>query len=91
MKLEYILGAGLVLLWLRGNKKIAASTQVKDSIPTEGTDWIGTAWDRLNGAQDLTAKGYPNLAAGAQADPGKVGQLSAGLSTGWDGTLAGQV
>ncbi|MFZ3221286.1 MAG: hypothetical protein WA174_14710 [Rhodoferax sp.] len=92
IKIEYIIGAGLVLMWLKGRKKEVSSNQVQDTIASQqGSDWIGSGgmyamWDRLNGT-DLGAKGYPNLAAGPVADPGKVGQLNAGIKTQWDGTI----
>lgn len=87
IKIEYVAVTALVLLWLRGSKAQAASTQVADSIPVNGTDWnMGDMWSRLSGA-GLTAPGYANLSAGPQADPGKIGQLSAGILPHWDGAL----
>lgn len=78
--------AALVLLqWYKGQQITAAAKQVEDSVPRAGSDWIGTMWDRLSGT-DLVAPGYPNLAAGAVADPGKVGILDAKIAIGWDGS-----
>jgi hypothetical protein len=93
VKLQYIIGAGLVLLWLRGAKKEAASTQHADTnaLNAQGSDWIGAggqfaAWDRLSG-RDLTAPGYGNIAGGANADPGKIGTMQTGLQFDWAGNV----
>jgi hypothetical protein len=85
MKAEYFIGAGLVLLFLRGHKKVATSNQVIDSIPTGGSDFQGDMMARLSGA-DLTMPGYPNLFSGPLADPGKIGQASLSQSIAWDGS-----
>ena len=93
IKLEYIIGAGLVLLWMRGNKKQAASTQLQDTMSSQqGSDWIGVGglydmWDRLSGS-DLVVKGYPNLTNSAVADPGKIGTIQTGILPAWDGSIA---
>ena len=85
--MQYIIGAGLVIWWMRAHKAKQTDNQHMDTIASQqGSDWIGTAWDRLSGA-DLIAKGYPNLSNGPTADPGKVGALNAGIMLGWDGTL----
>jgi hypothetical protein len=92
MKLEYFIGAGLVLLWLKGSRKKATDVQMADTIASQkGSDWIGVgglydAWDRLSGA-DLKLESYPNLHVGAQADPGKIGTLQSGILAGWDGSM----
>lgn len=88
IKLEYIVGAALVLMWMRGTKKAQQSTQLQDSMPLEGGNWqdMGDMWSRLNG-QGMSASGYPNLASGPVADPGKVGILNAGLMPSWNGSL----
>lgn len=90
LKIEYIIGAGLVLLWLKGSKQQAQSTQLSDTIPKEGGDWadMGNMWTRLSGA-GLSAPGYKNLAAGPLADPGKIGALNAGIMPGWNGEIIG--
>lgn len=94
MKTLYI-AAGAVavfLLFQKGQKKAASDNQLQDTLSSQrGSDWIGAGglfamWDRLSGA-DLVAPGYPNLTNSAQADPGKIGILSAGLLPGWDGTI----
>ena len=90
--LYLIAGAVGVLFWAKGHSAQKSSTQVQDTVSSQkGSDWIGAGglysmWDRLSGA-DLTAPGYANLQPGAQADPGKVGQLSTGLVAGWDGSM----
>lgn len=85
-------GVVAVLLWTRGQKKADSFNQLQDTLASQkGSDWIGSGglyalWDRLSGT-DLAAPGYSNLNGSAQADPGKVGQIDAGLTAGWDGTL----
>ena len=94
MKHLYI-AAGAVavfLLWNKGQKAKKTDNQLQDTLASQqGSDWIGAGglfamWDRLSGA-DLVAPGYPNIAPGPVADPGKVGQLQTGMVPGWNGTL----
>jgi hypothetical protein len=88
IKIEYIVGAGLVLLWLKGRNKQATNTQIKDTIPFGGNDvaWFENMQTRLDGF-GLTAAGYANLAPGAQADPGHIGVKDAKFAPAWDGGL----
>lgn len=57
-----------VLLW-NGRHRKKASTQLQDTIAITagGTDWQGTLWERLNGA-DLIAPGHTNSTGTASAD-----------------------
>lgn len=94
IKTEYIIGAALVLLWMKGTKKAKSDNQLQDTMSSQqGSDWIGSGglyamWDRLSGS-DLVAKGYPNIdPTTAVADPGRVGQLQTGLTVSWNGSLA---
>lgn len=57
MKPAYIIAAVALLLVIRA-KPSAAAKQVTEAIPVNGTDWQGSAWDRLGGA-DLWVGGYP--------------------------------
>ena len=87
MKTQTIfIGAFALFLFLRGKKKEAKRNQVEDSVPRSGTDFTTDLWTQLNGG-GLTAAGYPNIAPGAQADPGRIGQLQLGLMPSWNGTL----
>lgn len=92
IKTEYIVAAVVAVMWLKGRKKEASDTQLQDTLASQkGSDWIGSGglyamWERLQGT-DLVAKNYPNIAPGAQADPGKIGLLSTNILPGWDGSI----
>ena len=93
IKIEYIVGAVLVLLWARGTQAKKSTTQMEDTVASQqGSDWIGAGgmlamWDRLSGA-DLVVKNYRNIDPNsAQADPGKIGALQTGLAPSWNGSI----
>lgn len=89
MKTAYVVAAvALGLLWLRGHKRARAEQSLNEGIDfTNATDWQGTLWQRLSGA-DLTLSHAPNLGGTAVADPGKVGLANAGIVPAWNGGLA---
>lgn len=93
MKASYILaGAAVAVLVVRKRRAASAPAGVRvgqlgEGAIVDGSNFTGTAWQRLSGA-DLVDPAARNLAAGAQADPGMVGQRQIGLMPGWDGTLA---
>lgn len=87
MKTTYLIaGAVGVLLLIRAKRREEKSTQLADSVPRSGSDFITDAWTQLNGG-GMTAPGYPNIAPGANADPGKVGALSVLGAAMWDGSM----
>ena len=92
IKLEYIIGAGVVLLWLKGRKKQQSETQQAETASSQrGSDWIGVGglydmWDRLSGS-DLLLKDYPNASGSVSADFSKVTRRDMGLAPAWDGSL----
>lgn len=91
MKPLYIAAAAAFgIFWWRGHKQRLAADAVAagtaDNTGPHTTDFVGTLWQRLAGA-DLVAPAHPNLGGGAVADPGKVGTASSGLQAGWDGSI----
>lgn len=90
MKFEYIIAAALAWFYLARGKKVGAADQLKDTImATQGGNDVRddeTMWSRLMGG-GITAPGYPNIAPGAQADPGGAGRIAANLAPKWDGSL----
>ena len=85
MKTSYVIaGAVLALVWFKGFHKVSASTQLQDSVPLAGGDFVGDTWARLNGA-DLIAQGYPNIGGHLNADPGRIGIMGLNLNAGWNG------
>ena len=90
MKSTMILAAVAVgaILWKRGKAIEAAKHKLEEAAPTDGTNWTGDLWGRLNGANDLKAPVSRNLDDSVNADPGRVGQSSVGLAPSWNGSLA---
>ena len=90
MKIEYIIAGLLAFFYLTRGQKVAACNQLEATIAaTAGGNDVRpdeSMWSRLMGG-GITAPGYPNLAPGAQADPGGAGRIAANLSTKWDGSL----
>lgn len=82
----FAVAAGLGFAWFKGRQKTSASTQVLDSIPLAGGDFVGDTWSRLNGA-DLVAQGYPNIGGNLNADPGGIGTKAINLGAGWNGNV----
>lgn len=89
MKKAYLIAAAIAaaFMWKRGQDKKAAANKIDEATPTDGTNWQGSLWGRLNGAADLQAPVSKNLDNSLIADPGKVGQASLGLVPSWNGGL----
>jgi hypothetical protein len=76
MKPLYIAGAILLFLaWQRGAHANAATQQIQESIPVNGTDWMTDQWQRLFGA-DL---GYRGSAPGITCSSFLPGGCPSGL------------
>jgi hypothetical protein len=90
MKNMYLIGAVAVvaILWKRGKNIEAAKNKITEATPTDGTNWQGDLWGRLNGAADLLAPVSRNIDNSVNADPGIVGQRSAGFLPSWNGSLS---
>jgi hypothetical protein len=88
MKNIYLIAGGVVavLVWRRGAAKEAAKNQITEAPITDGTNWQGTMWDRLD-SLDLTLRNAPNLNGSVSADPGRIGQAAIGLQPSWNGGL----
>lgn len=89
MKTTTLMIAAVVaaFLWKRGADKKAAANKIDEATPSDGTNWTGDLWSRLNGGADLQAPISKNLDNSLIADPGKVGQASLGLTPSWNGGL----
>jgi hypothetical protein len=90
MKNIYLIGAVAVaaILWKRGKNIEAAKNKITEATHTDGTNWTGGGvYERLAGL-DLLAPVSRNLDNSVNADPGTVGQRSAGFMPGWNGSLA---
>lgn len=89
MKNVYIIGAIAVaaLLWKRGKDQQAAKNKISEAGITDGTNWTGDVWSRLNGGTDLLAPVSRNMDSSLVADPGTVGQRSVNLQPSWNGSL----
>lgn len=89
MKKMYVIGAVAVaaILWKRGKDQAAAKNKITEATITDGTNWTGDLWGRLNGGGDLLAPVSRNLDNSIVADPGIVGQRSVNLTPSWNGSL----
>ena len=67
----YALGAVAVLMWSKGRKVEESESIIEAGMNQDGSNWMGSMWDRLGG-QDLTYAGYSNIGGGAAADVDKV-------------------
>lgn len=67
----YGLGAVAVLTWAKGRKVEESQTVVEAGMHQDGTNWMGSMWDRLAGT-DLVYSGFNNIGGGAPADVSKV-------------------
>jgi hypothetical protein len=90
MKKMYVVGAIAIaaILWKRGKDQEAAKNKISEAKITDGTNWTGDTWARLNGGTDLLAPVSRNMDGSIVADPGIVGQRSVNLMPSWNGSLA---
>ena len=90
MKNMYLFAAIAVgaLLWKRGRAIEASKNKITEAMPTDGTNWTGDLWGRLNGGTDLLAPVSRNLDNSLVADPGIVGQRNLNVMPSWNGSLA---
>lgn len=64
-------GVVAVLMWSRGRQVEQSQSVVEAGMHQDGSNWMGTMWDRLAGS-DLTYAGYSNIGGAGSADVSKV-------------------
>lgn len=93
IKLEYIAGALLLIVWARGTKSESEKNQIADTVASQrGSDWIGAGglyamWDRLSSA-DLVLADYPNASGDVLPNYSKVNRREINLQPTWNGGIA---
>lgn len=83
---HYMAAAAVVLgmLWLRGQKREAAGQTIQEGIKFgDASDWQGTAWQRLNGADIVPL----NVGTSTNAAPSTQTLFGLGLNASWNGGL----
>lgn len=77
------------LYWKRthATPKLAKVGELAELPVFDGTNFTADTWSDFNHATSFKDRSAPNLAGGANADPGPVGLDLIGLQPKWDGSL----
>lgn len=90
MDQKFYMGAGaalLLVMLIRGKKRVSADASLSEGTNFyNASDWQGTAWQRIEGA-DLGAAGFPNMGTTTNASPSRNTVARLGLSADWNGNL----
>lgn len=84
-----LVGLGAFLLWKRSRPapQLAKVGELAELPVFDGTNFTADVWSDFTGAASFKDRTAPNLAGGANADPGPVGLDIIGLQPKWDGSL----